>query len=50
MLGEVKYRPTVIQLRTGSTAMPGSEPKFLTCKIFCKKTRGLRLTCAGILS
>lgn len=50
MLGEVKYRPNVIQLRMGSTGMPGSEPKFLTCTIFCKKSRGLRLTCAGILS
>lgn len=50
MLGEVKYRPNVIQLRTESTGMPGSEPKFLTCTIFCKKSRGLRLTCAGILS
>lgn len=39
MLGEVKYRPSVIQLRRGSTGMPGSEPKFLTCTIFCKKQR-----------
>lgn len=50
MLGEVKYRPNVIQLRTGSTGMPGSEPTFLTCTIFCKKSKRLKLTRAGILS
>lgn len=50
MLGEVKYKPSAIQLRMGSTGMLGSEPKFLTCTISCQKSRGLRLTCAGILS
>lgn len=50
MLGELKYKPSVIQLRMGSTRMLGSEPKFLTCTIFCQKSRGLRLTHAGILS
>ena len=50
MLREVKYKPSAIQLRMGSTGMLGSEPKFLTCTISCQKSRGLRLTCAGILS